>query len=63
MQSYVYSVGLASKGGYLHGARVTLANANHADGLFSAVGTTQTVIGPILLFLLFLALRNRFRLG
>lgn len=31
--------------------------------LFSLVGTLQAILGPILLFLVFLALRNHFRLG
>ena len=56
-------LGLASKGGYLHGARVNLADASHLDWVFSIIGATQTVLGPILLFLLLLTLRNRFRLG
>ena len=56
-------LGLASKGGYLHGARVNLTKASQVDWLFGTVGTTQTVLGPILLFLVLLTLRNRFRLG
>ena len=56
-------LGLASDGGYLHGASENLTKAYHVDWLYSAVGATQTVLGPILLFLVLLTLRNRFRLG
>ena len=56
-------LGLASEGGYLHDARLDLVNATEADSVFSAVGTVQAIFGPILLFLVLLTLRNRFRLG
>ena len=40
-------LGLASKGGYLHGARKELMNAcQEADNVFLAFGTIQAVLGP-----------------
>ena len=54
--------GLASEGGYLHGAREHIVAADGTDWVFNAVGTFQAILGPVLLFLL-LTLRNRFRLG
>ena len=56
-------LGLASEGGYLHDARVSLYEATVADGYLDAIGTSQIVLGPIFLFLLLLTLRNRFRIG
>ena len=55
---------LGSEGGYLNGPREALMEtAAQADWVFSTVGTIQAVFGPILLFLVLLTLRNRFRLG
>lgn len=54
---------LASSGGWLHDSRDAILNACAADGLFNYFGLAQAVIGPILLFLVLLTLRNRFRLG
>ncbi len=58
-------LGLASTNGYLSGPRERLKGLEHADWLqaLNTIGTTQAVIGPILLFLVLLTLRNRFRLG
>ena len=54
---------LGSEGGYLHGPREVLMNAaGQAEWAFIAVGTIQAVLGPVLLFLVLLTLRNRFRL-
>ena len=55
---------LGSEGGHLEGPYGALETATgHADWVFSAVGTFQAILGPILLFLVLLTLRNRFRLG
>ena len=55
---------LGSEGGHLEGPYGALETAtSHADWMFSAVGTVQAILGPILLFLVLLTLRNRFRLG
>ena len=55
---------LGSEDGYLNNPYEILKKAtSEADWVFSAVGTTQAVLGPILLFLLLLTLRNHFRLG
>ncbi len=55
---------LGSEGGYLDGSHKALEGASsHPDWVFSTVGTTQAVLGPVLLFLVLLTLRNRFRLG
>lgn len=55
---------LGSEGGYLHGPHAVLEKAtSHAERIFILVGTIQAVLGPILLFLVLLTLRNRFRLG
>ena len=56
-------LGLASEGGYLHEARSTVGDAVNFSWAFWIVGTVQTVLGPILLFLLLLSLRNHFRLA
>ena len=56
-------LGLASDGGYLYSARESLQVCNPDGWIRSAVGTVQAVVGPIILFLVFLTLRNRFRLG
>ena len=55
-------LGLASKGGYLEGSRDCLATAVVCDTVMHTVGVIQAIIGPVLLFLLLLTLRNRFRL-
>ncbi|MDE0391477.1 MAG: pentapeptide repeat-containing protein [Rhodospirillales bacterium] len=54
--------GLTSEGGHLYGARERLEASTLDASMLSIAGATQTVIGPILLFLLLLTLRNRFRL-
>lgn len=54
---------LASSGGWLHESRNAILNSCEADRLFNYSGLAQAVIGPILLFLVLLTLRNRFRLG
>lgn len=56
-------LGLASQHGYLDGVRDCLASTVHPDWILPTAGTIQAVIGPILLFLLLLTARNRFRLG
>ena len=55
-------LGLASEGGYLHDARSVLGNALQLNWAFKFVGVVQAVLGPVLLFLLLLTLRNHFRL-
>ena len=55
-------LGLVSEGGYLYGSRLRVAAAIQDIFVLNAVGVVQTVTGPILLFLLLLTLRNRFRL-
>ncbi|MXW85992.1 MAG: hypothetical protein F4Z55_08785, partial [Boseongicola sp. SB0667_bin_21] len=56
-------LGLASEGGYLHDARSDLGHAAvQSEWAFKAVGVVQAVLGPVLLFLLLLTLRNHFRL-
>ncbi|MDE0100290.1 MAG: pentapeptide repeat-containing protein [Truepera sp.] len=54
-------LGLTSENGYLAAHR-SLVEAHAAPAVVQLVGTGQAVLGPILLFLLLLALRNRFRL-
>lgn len=56
-------LGLASQHGYLNGVRDCLTPAVQPDWIMPTVGTIQAIIGPILLFLLLLTARNRFRLG
>ena len=53
---------LAGKGGYLESCRVLIGQHDHW-GLLAAVGVTQAILGPVLLFLLLLTMRNRFRLA
>ena len=55
-------LGLAKDGGYLESSRRVL-ECNDVWGLLAIVGTVQAVLGPTLLFLLLLTLRNRFRLA
>ena len=56
-------LGLASEGGYLHGARQSLYSISQQDSILNAIGTCQIIFGPIFLFLVLLTLRNRFRIG
>ncbi len=53
---------LAGEGGYLESCRL-LIEQNDQGGLFTVVGVVQAVVGPALLFLLLLTVRNRFRLA
>ena len=53
---------LVANGGYLEANRTMLAQ-NDAWGLLTPIGAVEAVFGPILLFLLLLTLRNRFRLA
>lgn len=53
---------LSTKGGFLESSRELLEN-NDEWGILVALGTVETVLGPIFLFLLLLTLRNRFRLA
>ena len=55
---------LGSEGGYLNGPHETIMNAvGQMEWAFATVGAIQAVLGPVLLFLVLLTLRNRFRLG
>ena len=54
-------LGLTAEGGPLHEARQRLTALLLDSELLHFVGVTQAVVGPILLFLLILTLRNRFR--
>lgn len=55
---------LRLQGGYLNSYFEDLkTNLDHVMWLFSTVGTIQAILGPILLFLVLLTLRNRFRIG
>ena len=56
-------LGLTSRNGYLSGVRECLDSPNYFESIVNMVGATQAFVGPILLFLLVLTLRNRFRLG
>ncbi|MYB54241.1 MAG: pentapeptide repeat-containing protein [Acidobacteriia bacterium] len=53
---------LAGPGGYLEGGRLLIEQHVHG-GLLAIIGVTQAVLGPVLLFVLLLTLRNRFRLA
>ena len=55
-------LGLAADGGYLANCRA-FVEAHDGLGLVSAIGLLQAVLGPMLLFLVLLSVRNRFRLG
>ncbi len=55
-------LGLASDGAYLEASRRMLER-NDVWGLLPVCGTVQAVLGPTLLFLVLLTLRNRFRLA
>lgn len=54
---------LAAGDGWLHSSRIALVDSCEANWLFNYIGLVQAVVGPILLFLVLLTLRNRFRLG
>ncbi len=55
---------LRLQGGYLNSYFEDLkTNLDQVMWLFSTVGTIQAILGPILLFLVLLTLRNRFRIG
>ena len=56
-------LGLASDGGYLDAATSAVKDSGIARSLLNAIGVVQAIVGPILLFLVLLALRNRYRLG
>ena len=53
---------LTAEGGYLSACR-KLIEANDAWHLVPLIGTVQAILGPILLFLVLLTIRNRFRLA
>ncbi len=56
-------LGLGSEGGFLYPLVCELMeSSDQMKFLLPAVGTVQAVLGPILLFLVLLTLRNRFRL-
>lgn len=55
-------LGLTSENGYLAPYRA-LVEASASSATLQVIGTIQAVLGPILLFLLLLTLRNRFRLA
>ena len=59
-------LGLASNGGWLEGSKDAIVDSCCETAAFAAVfgyiGLVQAVLGPILLFLILLTLRNRFRL-
>ena len=55
-------LGLTSEGGYLAPYQ-SLVEMSASVAIVQVVGTAQAVLGPILLFLLLLTLRNRFRLA
>ena len=59
-------LGLASDGGWLEGSRDAIVDSCRETAVFAAVfgyiGLVQAILGPILLFLVLLTLRNRFRL-
>ena len=54
---------LGADGGYLAAGRKLVEDSEKLPLLTVAVGTAEAVLGPILLFLLLLTLRNRFRLA
>ena len=53
---------LTARGGYLEES-LRLLKENDEWGLVTGVGVAETILGPILLFLLLLTIRNRFRLA
>ena len=56
-------LGLASEGGYLYKFKHNLVDTSGIGWILSMVGVVEAIIGPILLFLVLLTIRNRFRLG
>ena len=56
-------LGLTRLGGYLHESSSCLMRAEDGIELLNALGTAQAFIGPVMLFLVLLAFRNRFRVG
>ena len=55
---------LGSENGYLSGPYETfMKTADQAAWIFNAVGTVQVILGPVMLFLVLLTLRNHFRLA
>ena len=54
---------LTARGGHLEHGRRLLEDNHLSSALTMVVGTTEAVFGPILLFLLLLTIRNRFRLA
>lgn len=56
-------LGLASGDGWLDSSRKAIVEPCEPSLLFNFIGTFQAVLGPVLLFLVLLTLRNRFRLG
>ena len=55
-------LGLAREGGYLAASRELMAS-HDVWGLLPVIGTVQSMLGPVFLFLLLLTLRNRYRLA
>lgn len=55
-------LGLGSEGGCLHHESAYFTDAENFSGLVQTVGVVQAFTGPIFLFLVLLAVRNRFRL-
>ena len=55
-------LGLTSENGYLAPYR-SVVEASASSATLQVIGTIQAVLGPILLFLMLLTLRNRFRLA
>ena len=54
---------LTATGGYLEQSRVLLENSEVWTVVTTVVGVIEAVCGPVMLFLLLLTLRNRFRLA
>ena len=55
-------LGLTLKNGYLYEKRQSLIDLISNNSMFQTIGFFQAIIGPVLLFLLLLTMRNRFRL-
>ncbi|MDE2911537.1 MAG: hypothetical protein OXL68_01245 [Paracoccaceae bacterium] len=56
-------LGLGSGDGWLSGSRDAIVSSCAEAGVFGPIGLVQAVLGPVLLFLVLLTVRNRFRLG
>ena len=57
------TLGLGTDGGYLYDPSIAVKDVIvNAKWIFQMVGTVQAVLGPILLFLVLLTLRNRFKI-